>query len=412
MSGAPRGCEGGVNAARTPGHAVRVCLASALYRPAVGGEERHTELLAGALTRAGHSVCVATQRIAGARRRETTDGVRIERAIRPISFGPCFGPSYVATLGWFLLRHRGAFDILQATYLYWDAVVAALLKPVLRSRLVVRIVMGGPGGDTERFRGMRFWPLTSRFDGTTLRRLVALVIRRGDAFIVLNAETRAELLELGASPEKCHVVPNGIEVERFAGNTAPVIREGPRRLVCVARLAQQKGHDILLRALPAVRAAAGPIALTLLGDGPERAALQSLAAALGVAETVRFGGVVPDVAPYLAGAAAFVLPSRYEGMPLALLEAMAAGVPVVASAVPGNRQVVRDGVDGLLVPPEDPQALAAGIVRVLTDRDMAARLAATARISVANRYSVGTMANRTLGVYRSVLTAGASSAHS
>ena len=99
-------------------------------------------------------------------------------------------------------------------------------------------------------------------------------------------------------------------------------------------------------------------------------------------------------------------------MPLALLEAMAAGVPVVASAVPGNRQVVRDGVDGLLVPPEDPEALAAGIVRVLTDRAMAARLAATARISVANRYSVGTMANRTLGVYRSVLTAGASSAHS
>ena len=209
MSVAPGGCEGGVNAERTSGHAVRVCLASALYRPAVGGEERHTELLAGALTRAGHSVCVATQRIAGARRRETTDGVRIERAIRPISFGPCFGPSYVATLGWFLLRHRGAFDILQATYLYWDAVVAALLKPVLGSRLVVRIVMGGPGGDAERFRGMRFWPLTSRFDGATLRRLVALVIRRGDAFIALNAETRAELLELGASPRSATWSPMG-----------------------------------------------------------------------------------------------------------------------------------------------------------------------------------------------------------
>ena len=386
---------------------MRICLASALYPPAVGGEERHTELLAGALTRAGHSVCVATQRIAGTRRRETMAGVRIDRAVRPISLGPCFGPSYAASLGWFLLGHRGAFDILQATYLYWDAVVAALLKPVLRSRLVVRIVMGGPGGDIERFCGMRLWPLTLRFDGATLRWLTAFVIRRGDAFIVLNAEARTELLRLGVPPEKCYVVPNGIEVERFARITPPGTCEGPRRLLCVARLTTQKGQDVLLRALPAVRAAAGPVVLTLLGDGPERASLQSLAATLGIAEAVRFEGTVADVGPYLAEASVFVLPSRYEGMPLALLEAMAAGVPVVASAVPGNREVVRDGVNGVLVSPEDPEALAAGLTTILTDRGMAARLAATARINVADRYSVATMADRTLGVYRSVLEAGA-----
>jgi len=400
---AGKACDGVADAGRVPERALRICLASALYPPAVGGEERHTELLAGALTRAGHSVCVATQEFAGAPRRETTDGVRIERTVRPISVGPFFAPSYAATLGWFLLRHRRTYDILQATYLYWDAVVAALLKPVLRSRLVVRIVMGGAGGDVERFSGMRFWPLTSRFDGATLRRLVALVIRRGDAFIVLNAETRTDLLGLGAPPEKCHVVPNGIEVEHFAGNTAPTIREGARRLLCVARLVEQKGQDILLRALPAVRAAAGPIVLTLLGDGPERARLQSLAASLGIAEAVRFGGVVPDVAPYLAEATVFVLPSRYEGMPLALLEAMAAGVPVVASAVPGNRDVVQDGTDGILVPPGDPDALARGLVKILTNREMAARLAVAARVSVAARYSVESMAERTLGVYRSVL---------
>jgi glycosyltransferase involved in cell wall biosynthesis len=199
------------------------------------------------------------------------------------------------------------------------------------------------------------------------------------------------------------VVPNGIEVEHFAGNTAPTIREGARRLLCVARLVEQKGQDILLRALPAVRAAAGPIVLTLLGDGPERARLQSLAASLGIAEAVRFGGVVPDVAPYLAEATVFVLPSRYEGMPLALLEAMAAGVPVVASAVPGNRDVVQDGTDGILVPPGDPDALARGLVKILTNREMAARLAVAARVSVAARYSVESMAERTLGVYRSVL---------
>jgi glycosyltransferase involved in cell wall biosynthesis len=372
----------------------------------VGGEERHTELLAEALARAGHSVWVATQGLAGAPRVEAKGKVRIERIVRPISAGPWFAPTYAATLGRFLLRHRRTYDILQATYLYWDAVAAALLKPLLRSRLVVRIVMGGPGGDIERFCGTRFWPRTPRFDDATLRRLVALVLRRADAFIVLNAETRAELLGLGAPPEKCHVVPNGIEVERFARVATPPRPDGVRHLVCVARLTEQKGHDVLLRALPAVRAAAGPIVLTLLGEGPQRASLQSLAASLGVTEAVRFGGVVPDVIPYLAGASAFVLPSRYEGIPLALLEAMAAGVPVVASAVVGNRDVVRDGVDGILVPPEDPDALARGLVSILTNRETATRLAAAARVSVAARYSVASMLERTLRVYRSALGGG------
>jgi len=385
---------------------LRICLASALYPPAVGGEERHTELLAGALARAGHSVWVATQRLAGAPRAETRGDVRIERIVRPISAGPWFAPTYAATLGWFLLRHRRTYDILQATYLYWDAVAAALLKPLLRSRLVVRIVMGGPGGDIERFCGARFWPRTPRFDDATLRRLVALVIRRADAFIVLNAETRGELLGLGAPPEKCHVVPNGIEVERFARVATPPRQDGVRHLLCVARLTEQKGHDVLLRALPAIRAAAGPIVLTLLGEGPQRASLQSLAASLGVTEAVRFGGVVSDVIPYLAGASAFVLPSRYEGIPLALLEAMAAGVPVVASAVVGNRDVVRDGVDGILVRPEDPNALARGLVSILTNRETATRLAAAARVSVAARYSVASMLEQTLRVYRSALGGG------
>ncbi len=406
MKGIHCGREGDGSAERAPGRALRICLASALYRPAIGGEERHTELLAGALVRAGHRVCVATQGMPGAARRETIDGVLVARAVRPIAFGPCFGPSYAASLARFLLANRRAFDILQTTYLYWDAVVAALLKPLLRSRLVVRIVMGGAGGDVERFCGMRFWPLTSRFDDATLRRLAALVFRRGDAFIALNAETGSELLGLGARPERCHVVANGIDLKRFARITAPADRDGARRIVCVARLAEQKGHDVLLRALPAIRDAAGPFVLTLLGDGPERASLQKLASELGIADAVRFGGVVPDVRPYLAEAAAFVLPSRYEGMPLALLEAMAAGVPVVASAVSGVREVVRDGVDGLLVPPDDTQALAAGIARVLTDPALAVRLAAAAQSSVAGRYSVEAMVNQTLEVYRCALQAG------
>jgi glycosyltransferase involved in cell wall biosynthesis len=176
-------------------------------------------------------------------------------------------------------------------------------------------------------------------------------------------------------------------------------------LICLARLARQKGLDVLLQALPAVRAAVGPVTLTICGEGPEGPELAALADRLGVADAVYFPGVVEDVAPRLALAEVFVLPSRYEGMPFALLEAMAAGLPVVASAVPGNTNVVRDGLDGLLVPPEDPAALAAAITRLLREPDLAARLGPAARGRAATEFGVKAMVDRTLEVYWEALRA-------
>ncbi len=314
-----------------------------------------------------------------------------------------FGPSYLASLGRFLLRHRGAFDLVQATYLYWDAVAAALLKPLLGSRLVVRMVIAGPGGDLDRFQGMRLWPLTARYDRPTLDRLVAAVLRRADAFITLSVRGQLELERLGVPAARRHLVPNGIEVARFAAISPAPPPGGPLCLLSVARLAEQKGLDVLLRALPAVRAVIGPVTLTLLGEGPERSRLGTLAAELGLAEVVSFQGVVRDVRPFLAAAHAFVLPSRYEGIPLALLEAMAAGLPVVATAVDGNTDLIRDGVDGLLVPRDDPVALAQALVRILRDPDLAKRLGEEARRRARAGYTAEAMVERTLRVYREAL---------
>jgi glycosyltransferase involved in cell wall biosynthesis len=384
---------------------LRICLATGLFPPAVGGEERQAALLAEGLCRSGHRVTVVTQPFPGAPRREARDGLQVERAVRTIRRGPMFGPSYLASLGWFLLQHRGAFDVIQATYLYWDAVAAALLKPLLGSRLVLRTVVAGPGGDLDRFRAVRLWPLAARLDRPTLDRLVAVVVRRADACITLTARGQAELEALGVPRTRCHVVPNGIEVARFAAVTPAPSPGGARRLLCVARLAEQKGLDVLLRALPAVRAATGAVALTLLGDGPDRSRLQVLAADLGLAEVASFRGVVQDVRPFLAAAHAFVLPSRYEGIPLAILEAMAAGLPVVATAVEGNADLIRNGVDGLLVPRDDPAALAEALVRVLQDAELARRLGAEARRRAAAHYTVEAMVERTLRIYREVLAA-------
>jgi glycosyltransferase involved in cell wall biosynthesis len=303
----------------------------------------------------------------------------------------------------FLLRQRKRFDLIQTTYLYWETVVAALLKPLLTARLVVRIIIPGQEGDIDRFRALRLWPLSNAWRRMLLERLLALVLRRADAFVPQTLQGRDELIRLGVPMTRCHVVPNGVDVARFAATPRPPTQGEPRKIVCLARLVRQKGLDVLLEALPTIRAAVGPIVVTICGEGPEGPTLAALAERLGVGGEVCFAGAVEDVVPHLAPAELFVLPSRYEGMPFALLEAMAAGLPVVATAVPGNAFIVRDCVDGLLVPPEDPDALAAAIVRVLREPGLAIRLGAAARLRVASDFDAERMVDRTLTAYRDTL---------
>ena len=381
---------------------LRVCLATGLFPPAIGGEERHASLLARALCRRGHPVTVVTQRLADAPRREVVEGVRVERVIHPLQGGPLFGPSYVACLARFLLTSRRAFDIIQTTYAYWDAVTVALLKPVLTSRLVVRLVVAGPGGDLDRFLGMRLWPLTDTYDRPCLDRLVRLITRRADGFLCLNARSLGELAALGVPAWRCHVVPNGVEVARFA-DLPRSVRPGEGRLLCAARLVPQKGIDVLLHAVSMVRATLAGVTLAVLGDGPERQALASLAERLGLGSAVEFRGAVKDVAPYLAQAGIFVLPSRFEGFPLALLEAISAGLPVVATEVDGNVDIVRNGVDGLLVPPDDPSALANALLRLLHEPGLATQLGDAARLRAASCFDVDRMVERTVDVFRHAL---------
>ncbi len=147
--------------------------------------------------------------------------------------------------------------------------------------------------------------------------------------------------------------------------------------VCVGRLETQKGVDVLLDAFAQARAAAPgrDTRLWIVGDGSQRPALEQRARALGLAERVRFAGAVLDSSPFYWGGDGFALLSRWEGLPLALLEAQAAGLPVVAAAAGGIPEVIRDGTTGLLVPREDAAAAARALGRIETDAALADRLA-------------------------------------
>jgi glycosyltransferase involved in cell wall biosynthesis len=190
-----------------------------------------------------------------------------------------------------------------------------------------------------------------------------------------------------------HIVPLGIDLDRFAA-PAPALRKDGPIVGNVARLAPQKDHATLLEA---ARHLPEGVRVVIVGDGELREELERRADGLPVELT----GARDDVPELLASFDVFAFPSLFEGLCLAVIEAQAAGVPVVATPVGGIRETVLDGETGLLVPPRDPAALAAAIRRLLDDRDLARRLADEARRRVRERYSEQRMVELTLGLYES-----------
>lgn len=218
-----------------------------------------------------------------------------------------------------------------------------------------------------------------------------LLARRTDVLIAVSANVQQFLGQQLALPASAiRVVYNGVAP---AAASAVAVTELRRRVAAgspvvavVASLTRKKGHAVLLRAISSLRQQGMAITLLLAGDGVERRRLEAMAQALGVADSVRFLGIVP-AADVLAVADLFVLPSLVEGLPLALLEAMLSGKAVVATAVGGVPEVIRPEVNGVLVPAGDERALADAIARLIASPDLRARLGAQASETVASRFT-------------------------
>jgi glycosyltransferase involved in cell wall biosynthesis len=236
-----------------------------------------------------------------------------------------------------------------------------------------------------------------------------LAARFVDRFIAVSkANARYLVEEKGLPAGKVVVVENGCDLRRFADSGAAStvrqelgLRGQDRVLLVVGRLEPQKGHRVLLDALPAVRAEFGSAIVVCVGEGGERAALEAQAVRLGVEGAVRFAGFRSDVQRWLAAADVVVLPSFYEGLPLAAIEALAASRPVVATAVDGTPEVIVDGQTGLTVPPGDAKGLAAAIARLLREPLLAHRLGQAGRRRVEERFDETRQVRMTEQLYSS-----------
>ncbi|MBV8081973.1 MAG: glycosyltransferase [Candidatus Eremiobacteraeota bacterium] len=240
------------------------------------------------------------------------------------------------------------------------------------------------------------------FEGP-LRSLCRATLRRADAIIALNDAAKEFVLAAGVRVP-VHIIPAGVRLERFAVPDRAA-RDGPLRIACVAYLIKRKRIDVVLAALARARAAGTDATLILAGDGPEREPLGALVAQLGLESAVQLLGHVPNdrIPDVFAQADVFVTMSQVDPHPPAVLEAMAAGLPVISTRTDGAIEFIEDGVTGTFVPFDDAAALAAAIGRYASDRELRLRQGAAARERIEREYSWHAIGDRYAAVYESLL---------
>jgi glycosyltransferase involved in cell wall biosynthesis len=257
------------------------------------------------------------------------------------------------------------------------------------------------GGVTAKLRGARL--VSTKHNDDPFRRGPFRHVERGlarlaDRTIAITESLRRFTIDdVGVPAAKVETIRYGLDdlPEPWGENPPDAVPGEARVILAVSRLTAQKGLDTAVRALALLPA---DCVLVVLGEGPERSALEALARALGVDDRLFLLGRVPDVAAWLRRASVFVHPARWEGFGLAVLEAMLAGLPVVASRVSSLPELVVDGETGILVEPGDERALADAIAAARPELGDAGRVRAGAEFSVAR------MADRTAALYASVAT--------
>lgn len=370
---------------------MRILIVTQRYHPLIGGAERALRELARAFAARGHCVRVIAARFEKSWPRiERVDGVPVERvplpALRWVGTGV-----FIVSLIRRLQSLASEADIVYVSMLKHAAWAALQARSLTGLPVVLRAEGAGETGDVA-------WQTQALFG-----RAIARTCRKADAIIAVSGAVREELLRAGYPKTKVDHIPNAVdcsffrppsEEERLRARELLGI-EGPAA-VYVGRISPEKGVGILAEAWPDVRERVGGATLLVVGGPVDSPLATRLAHRAGV----RFIGETSEVRRILHAADVFVLPSRFEGVSLALLEAMACGLAPVVTDIPGNREAVGEGGEaGVLVAQQSPEALAEAISELLLAPERRAQIGAAARRRVEDVFSLDRSVERHLELF-------------
>lgn len=387
---------------------MNVLMVISQLRPMIGGAERQAELLAHALIKKGVNVTIVTGWWKfGTPRKETVHGIEIRRnfscwgmfgvkGIRPLG-----ALTYMITLGFYLVLHRKEYDIIHVHQALYPAFISVLVaKRFLGKPVIVKTASSGMTGDIRWLSRFLFGRLQLKY-----------LLKHMGCLVAVSRVTGQEFEQIGFPSSKILYIPNGVEIPVEAKSSShPMIHA-----VTTARMSREKGVDVLLRAWANLSPGPTSLRLTILGDGPQRHAIEKAARDSGIDKSITFTGWVYNVNEYLREADVFVLPSRTEGMPNALLEAMSYGIPCIATNVGGNSELLEgDGEqispgkyavaeNGLLVNPDDVKGLTEAILFFMRNREKSEKMGRRGRAFIQENYSIDRVAERYEGLYQSLL---------
>ncbi|GCE46802.1 glycosyltransferase involved in cell wall biosynthesis [Thermosporothrix hazakensis] len=412
----------------------RIYLVIATFHPYVGGAETQALLQARILRDLGHEATVVTfQHKKEWASREIVKGVPVIRVGRSVLVGRERLPRLLQRLmyflalimlGWTLWKHRSRYDLLHVYQLSTLTLPNALVA--LFARKPMLILVCSTGGDKRngpvKLLAGPLPPETpclhldnQNWINGDLEGLVRLgrpfvllayqLLKTVNARVIITSSRMWNYLkENHFALPNTHLIPSGVDIQRFH----PAEKELPeksRTVVCVAQMRYEKGIDVLLQAWKLVQAQRPDTRLIVFGDGPLHRQLTELARALKVQESVEFAGARSDIPQQLHRGALSILPSRWEGMPNAVLEAMASGLPCIATRVSGSEDIIQDEINGRLIPVDDYHALAEAILDLLQDPEKLKRYGQAARKRIEQHYSLDLITHTYLKMYDEMISA-------
>jgi len=371
---------------------MNVIFAIRYFHPFVGGTEKQALTLASHLAEKGIDVTILTSRFQRSWQcHELMGYVKVVRLCSP-RIKVIGALLFLSCLAAYLIRQRKNYSIIHTFQIGYTSFLSILIGMILRKPTVLKLASSGSGGDIKRAKR------------TAWGRLCLMMAKKASRIISVSKTVEQELLDDKVSPVIISDIANGVDLHRY--NRHMVKSEMRKRMnlpesntvIFTGRLSPEKGVDFLIRSFVLLDKIK-PCQLLIIADGPERKNIVRLIKEYNVSNSVMLTSAVEEIAPYLGASDLFVLPSRFEGLSNSLLEAMSCGLPVVSTRVGGSKDLIQDGVNGLLVDVDNEEQLAGAMGRILGDRQLAESLGKNARATVKARHDIGKIADAYIALY-------------